>query len=123
MLDWLKHKLAHRELAALKRYRLACHEVFRWHARIASSYSTALWISEVGEGTRGLDSWDFREKLVKQGNLCPKCFAPMKPGTALVTLPTGSSDLGGDVCTMSLDPTKPKLIRCMKCPTCGFSHS
>jgi len=54
--------------------------------------------------------------------ICRKCGAPMRPGKAIVTLATGTSDFGdGDVATMSPDPSKPKMIDCLKCEQCGWS--
>lgn len=63
MLEWLKWKIAGKELAALHRYRLACQEAYRWNATIPESALTADWIRAVGEGERGLDPQVLRDLL------------------------------------------------------------
>lgn len=63
MLRWLKGWIAGKELCALERYRIACATAWRWNGQEKNSAETAEWISEVGEGKRGMDIEQFRERL------------------------------------------------------------
>lgn len=67
MLNWLKQLVAGNELAALNRYRVACSLAWRWNGEIKPSSDTAEWISEVGEGKRGMDIEQFRAQLRNGG--------------------------------------------------------
>ena len=49
MLNWLKWKIAPREMAALQRYRVACDEAQRWLAANPGLAETAAWIQGKGE--------------------------------------------------------------------------
>lgn len=60
---WLARLIAGRELAALQRYRAACALAWRWNGEVRASADTAEWIGEVGEGKRGADIEQFRERL------------------------------------------------------------
>lgn len=62
-MNWLKWLLAGQELAALHRYRKACHLVWRWNGGEQNSAETADWIRQVGEDQRGADIEQFRERL------------------------------------------------------------
>ena len=66
MLEWLKHLIAGSELAALNRYRVACGLAHQWNGQIRASSDTAEWIGQVGEGKRGMDIEQFRERLRKK---------------------------------------------------------
>lgn len=63
MLNWIKWQIAGKELAALERYRRACHLVWRWNGRVKNSAETAVWIRQVGEDKRGADIEQFRQSL------------------------------------------------------------
>ncbi len=63
MIEWLKHLIARREMDALHRYRVACSLARQWNGQIPASSETAEWIGEVGEGVRGSDIEQFRERL------------------------------------------------------------
>ncbi len=54
-----------KELAKLSRYQQACAIIYRWNGQIPQSSHTAQWISEVGEGKRGIDIYEFRDLLIK----------------------------------------------------------
>lgn len=61
---------------------------------------------------------------------CKNCGGAMKPSKAIVCRATGLADFllsdylgGAEVMTMSLDPSQPVLIDCMKCEKCGWSVS
>jgi hypothetical protein len=64
-------------------------------------------------------------EIPKFSETCPHHGHTMFFGVAIVNLATGISDFGGqsNVVTMSLDPTKFKLIRIAKCCVCGHSVS
>lgn len=59
----LKRWIAGKELRALERYRVACGLAYRWNGQEPNSAETAQWIQEVGEGKRGMDIEQFRERL------------------------------------------------------------
>jgi hypothetical protein len=59
----LKWWIADDEMQSLQRYKSACHLVFRWNGNVKNSAETAEWIDEVGNGKRGMDIHEFREKL------------------------------------------------------------
>lgn len=63
MINWIKHRLARRELQALSRYRMATQLVCQWNGRIAGSAATAEWIRQVGDGERLVDIEQFRDRL------------------------------------------------------------
>lgn len=63
MLDRLKWWIAGKEMQALHRYRMACQLARRWNVQCHNSAETAEWINEVGEGKRGIDIEQFRERL------------------------------------------------------------
>lgn len=63
MLDRLKWWIAGKEMQALHRYRMACQLAWRWNVQCPNSAETAEWINEVGEGKRGMDIEQFRERL------------------------------------------------------------
>lgn len=65
MLGLLKWWIAREELRALERYRAACALAYRWNGQLPNSAETADWISQVGEGKRGMDIEEFRERLRK----------------------------------------------------------
>jgi hypothetical protein len=67
MLQWLKWLVAGKEMAALHRYRTACHLAFRWNGQIRASAETAEWVQQIGEGERGYDIEQFRERLLNGG--------------------------------------------------------
>jgi len=62
--------------------------------------------------------WQIRDSVK-----CLKCGHEMEPGIAIVCGVTGVEDFPNVICTVSADPTKPKLIDCLKCPGCGWSVS
>lgn len=64
MLEWLKRLIAGKELAALDRYRRACHLAHRWNGQLPNSAETALWIQLVGEDRVGADISGFRATLI-----------------------------------------------------------
>lgn len=66
MLEWLKYLIAGRELAALNRYRYACHLVWRWMGNYPASANTADWIRQVGEDERGADVAEFRGRVANE---------------------------------------------------------
>ncbi len=71
MLRLLKRLVAGKELDALERYRMACNLAWRWNGQEPNSAETAEWISEVGEGKRGVDIEQFRERLRSgAGGIC-----------------------------------------------------
>ena len=53
---------------------------------------------------------------------CPDCNVELEPGIALDDILTGMPDFIGQcqVCTVSASG-KAKLIKCLKCPLCGYS--
>lgn len=55
------------ELRALHRYQVACALAWRWNGQLPNSAETAEWIKEVGEGERGMDIEQFRERLRRAG--------------------------------------------------------
>lgn len=64
MLNWLKWKIARKEMLTLERYRTACNTAGRWlagHTPVACE--TAHWIQDVAEGKRPDDIEKFREQL------------------------------------------------------------
>lgn len=63
MFDRLKWWISGKEMQALHRYRTACQLVLRWNGQCQNSAETADWINEVGEGKRGMDIEQFRERL------------------------------------------------------------
>ena len=75
-------------------------------------------MSETNEASPAGETGDL-ERVVS--SLCRKCGGQMVDGTALVDIYGGVPDFtGGDVVTMS--PTgKAKMLRCLKCETCGHS--
>jgi hypothetical protein len=56
---------------------------------------------------------------------CPRCKGEIKRGRVIVTEATGSPDFAAvdEVVTMSLDPSKPRLLECWKCADCGASFT
>lgn len=63
MTELLKRWIAGKELRALERYRIAVGLAWRWNGQLPNSAETAEWIGEVGEGKRGLDIEQFRDRL------------------------------------------------------------
>ena len=63
MIDRLKWWIAGKEMRALERYRVACSLAWRWNGQLPNSAETAEWIQQVGEGMRGMDIEQFRERL------------------------------------------------------------
>lgn len=63
MLERLKWWIAGKEMQALHRYRTACQLAWRWNGQEKNSAETAEWIGEVGEGKRGMDIEQFRDRL------------------------------------------------------------
>lgn len=63
MIEWLKWRIAGKEMQALHRYRIACALVCRWNGRVPNSAESAEWIRDVGEGKRGMDIENFRASL------------------------------------------------------------
>ena len=51
------------ELRALHRYQVACQLAWQWNGQLPNSAETAEWISEIGEGRRGFDIEQFRQRL------------------------------------------------------------
>lgn len=64
MPEFLKWWIAGKEMQALHRYRTACQLAWRWNGQLPNSAETAEWINEVGEGKRGMDIEQFRERLI-----------------------------------------------------------
>ena len=64
IIERIKWRSARKEMEALHRYRAACELVYRWNGQIAGSAETADWIIQVGEGKRGYDISEFRERLI-----------------------------------------------------------
>lgn len=79
MWDWIvervKWLVAGRELQALHRYRAACALAWRWNGELPASADTARWIRECGDGERGMDIEQFRERL-REGAKGPPMFEP-----------------------------------------------
>lgn len=64
MLNWLKWKIARKEMLTLERYRVACNTAGRWLAGyVPAASETAYWIQDVAEGSRPDDVEEFRERL------------------------------------------------------------
>ena len=63
------------EMRALERYRVACGLAWRWNGQEKNSAETAEWIGEVGEGKRGLDIEQFRERLRSNAGVNPRSEA------------------------------------------------
>lgn len=68
MREFLKWWIAGKEMQALHRYRTACQLVWRRNGLLPSSSETADWIQQVGDGVRGMDIEQFRERLMKEAN-------------------------------------------------------
>lgn len=53
---------------------------------------------------------------------CNKCDSELKPGIAIEQTYMGYPDFPGDNCIVTVSPGGPgKLIKCLKCPGCGWS--
>lgn len=53
---------------------------------------------------------------------CPKCKITMLPGVAIEETLTGIPDFPGDDLCVTVSPGGPgRLIKCLKCPECGYS--
>lgn len=71
MTRWLRERLkwwvAGAEMQALHRYQVACGLAWRWNGRVPNSSETADWIRQVGDGKRGMDIEQFRDRLERKG--------------------------------------------------------
>jgi len=75
-----------------------------------------------GESASATESFDAH--YTTNGDACRKCGGKLRfrENGAIVNEMSGIPDfIGGEIMTVSPDPTRPKLVHCWKCEDCGWS--